>query len=80
MLRQSDLAHSPAALEAADAWAQAFFDRHDTPAMAFAAARRGGLGWSAALGMANIGANTLLCTPTAFSRQRQVELATRLQG
>jgi CubicO group peptidase (beta-lactamase class C family) len=54
MLRQSDLAPSPAALEAADAWAQAFFDRHDTPAMAFAVARRDGLGWSAALGMANI--------------------------
>ena len=40
--------------DAADTWAQAFFDRHDAPAMAFAAARSEGLAWTAARGMANL--------------------------
>jgi CubicO group peptidase (beta-lactamase class C family) len=48
------MAASPAGTAAADAWAEAFFDAHDAPAMAFAAARRDGLAWSTALGMANL--------------------------
>jgi serine beta-lactamase-like protein LACTB, mitochondrial len=54
MLKQNEPALSPTVLEAADAWARAFFDRHDAPAIAFAAARRDGLAWSAALGTANL--------------------------
>ena len=38
----------------ADEWAEAFFARHDAPAMAFAVARPDGLAWSAAHGMANL--------------------------
>ena len=54
MLRQSETAPSPAALDRAEAWARAFFDKHDAPAMAFAVARGDGLAWSAAHGMANL--------------------------
>nr|WP_279323133.1 serine hydrolase [Altererythrobacter segetis] len=54
MLRQSQTVRSLGASDAADGWAQAFFDRHDAPAMAFAVAQGEGLAWSAATGMANL--------------------------
>lgn len=38
----------------ADAWARAYFETHDAPAIALAVARSDGLAWSAAHGMANL--------------------------
>jgi CubicO group peptidase (beta-lactamase class C family) len=52
VLRQN--AHPEVACNAADAWARAFFERHEVPAMAFAVSHGAAPAWSAAFGMANL--------------------------